>query len=74
MQSQLTKFSSLSIYEYEQIEKEYRKIILFTIASKNKIPTNKLNKDVKYCYMKYYKVLKKKMEVYYRRWKELMDW
>jgi hypothetical protein len=28
----------------EQIEKEYRKTIQFTIASKNQIPRNKLNK------------------------------
>jgi hypothetical protein len=38
------KVSSLSTYQ-QQTEKQYRKTIPFTIASKNRIPRNKLNKE-----------------------------
>jgi hypothetical protein len=48
IQNQLTKISSFLYTNNEQIDKEYRKIIPFTIASKkNQIPRNKLNKECK---------------------------
>jgi hypothetical protein len=35
------------VYNNEQIEKEHRKRIPFTVASKNQISSNKLNKECK---------------------------
>jgi hypothetical protein len=35
MQNQFTKINTLSIYQNEQTEKEYRKTIPFAVASKN---------------------------------------
>jgi hypothetical protein len=56
----------------EQIEKEYRKIIPFTIASKNpKYLRVKLTKDVNDLYKENYKPLKKEIQEDYRRWKDL---
>jgi uncharacterized protein YlbG (UPF0298 family) len=54
----------------EQIEKEYRKMIPFTIVSKNKIPRNIFTKDVKYL-KENYKPLKKEIKKDYSRWKDL---
>jgi hypothetical protein len=53
----------------EKIEKECRKTILFTMASKeNQIPRNKLNKDVNDLYKeKKYKPLKKHIKEDCRR-------
>jgi hypothetical protein len=45
----------------DKIEKKYRKIIHFTIASKNQIPGNKLNKGCKQLCNKNYKLLKKEI-------------
>jgi hypothetical protein len=48
IQNQLTKLVAFLYTNNEQIEKEYRKVIPFTIASKkNQIPRNKLNKGYK---------------------------
>jgi hypothetical protein len=49
----------------EQIEKEYRKIIPFIIASKKYLGIN-LTKDVKDLYMENYKLLKKEIGDYRR--------
>jgi hypothetical protein len=54
----------------EQTEKEFRKIIPFTIAWKNKTPRHK-HKEVKDIYNKNYKPLKKEIEENTRRWKDL---
>jgi hypothetical protein len=58
----------------EQIEKEYRKTIPFTIASKKKIKYLGVNltKDVNDLYKENYKPLKKETEEDYRRWKDLL--
>jgi hypothetical protein len=42
--------------------KEFRKIIAFTIASTNKIPKKKLNKESKDLYNENYKPLKKEIK------------
>jgi hypothetical protein len=56
----------------EQIEKEYRKLIPFTIVSKKKQTLGiNLTKDVNDLYMENYKPLKKETEEDYRRWKYL---
>jgi hypothetical protein len=56
----------------EQIEKEYRKTIPFTIASKKiKYLGLNLTKDVNDLYKENYKLLKKVIEEDYRRWKDL---
>jgi hypothetical protein len=56
----------------EQIEKEYMKTILFTIASKKiKYLEINLTKDVNDLYKGNYKPLKKEIEKDYRRWKYL---
>jgi hypothetical protein len=56
----------------EQIEKEYRKTIPFTIASKKKIKYLGVNsRDVNDLYEENYKSLKKKTEEDYRKWKDL---
>jgi hypothetical protein len=56
----------------EQIEKEYRKAIPFTIASKKiKYQGVNLTKDVNDLYKENYKSLKKEKEEDYRRWKDL---
>jgi hypothetical protein len=56
----------------EQIEKEYWKIIPFTIASKNiKYLGIKLSKDINDLYKENYKPLKKEIKEDYRRWKDL---
>jgi hypothetical protein len=55
----------------EQIDKEYRKTIPFTIASKKiKYLGINLTRDVNDLY-KYYKPLKKEIEEDYRRWRDL---
>jgi hypothetical protein len=56
----------------EKIEKEYKKKIPFTIASKKKIKYLGINlrKDVNHFYMENYKPLKKEIEEDYRRWKD----
>jgi predicted nucleotidyltransferase len=55
----------------EQTEKEYRKIIPFTLTSKKmKYLGINLAKDVKDIYKENYKPLKKEIEDY-RRWKDL---
>jgi hypothetical protein len=70
MQNQLTKISSLSIHQ--QIEKEYRKTIQFTIASKKiKYLGINLTMDVNDLYKENYKPLKKENKEDYRRWKDL---
>jgi hypothetical protein len=43
----LQKSVALLYTNNEQTKKEYRKTIPFTIASKNKIPGNKFNKEYK---------------------------
>jgi hypothetical protein len=57
----------------EQIEKEYRKTIPFTIASKKKAKCLGINltKDVNDLYKENYKPLKKEIKEDYRRWKDL---
>jgi hypothetical protein len=56
----------------EQIEKEYRKTIPFTIASKKiKYLGINLTKDVNSLHKENYKPLKKDMEEDYRRWRDL---
>jgi hypothetical protein len=55
----------------EQIEKEYRKTIPFTIASKSQIPRNNLNKGCKCLYKENYKPLKIEIEEGYRKWNDL---
>jgi hypothetical protein len=55
----------------EQTEKEYMETIPFIIASKKKISRSKFNKDVNELYMENYKLLKKEIKEYYRRWKDL---
>jgi hypothetical protein len=54
----------------KQIEKEYRKTIPFTIASKKYLGIN-LTKDVNDLYKESYKPLTKEIEEDYRRWKDL---
>jgi hypothetical protein len=56
----------------KQIEKEYREIIPFTIASKkiNYLGIN-LTKDVNDLYKENYKSLEKEIKENYRRWKDL---
>jgi hypothetical protein len=55
----------------EQNEKEYMKIISFTIASKNiKCLEINLTKDVNDLYKENYKPLKKEIEEDYRRWRD----
>jgi hypothetical protein len=55
----------------EKIEKEYRKTIPFTIASKKiKHLGIKLTKDVNELYKENYKPLKKEIEEDYRNWKD----
>jgi hypothetical protein len=57
----------------EQIEKEYRKTIPFTIVSKKiKYLGVKLTKDVNNFYKENCKPLKKEIEEDYRRWKDLL--
>jgi hypothetical protein len=61
----------------EQIEKEYRKTIPFTIASEQiKYQGVNVTKDVNDLYKENYKPLKKEIKEDYRRWKDLMciDW
>jgi hypothetical protein len=54
------------------MEKEYRKTIPFTIASKKiQIPRNNLNKGCNDLYKENYESLKKAIEEDYRRWKDL---
>jgi hypothetical protein len=56
----------------EQTEKEYMKIIPFTIASKKiKYLGVNLTKDVNDLYKDNYKLLKKEIEEDYRKWREL---
>jgi hypothetical protein len=56
----------------EQIEKEYRKTIPFTIASKKiKYLGVNLMKDINNLYKENYNPLKKEIEEDYRRWKDL---
>jgi hypothetical protein len=56
----------------EQIEKEYRKTIPFTIASKKiKYLGTNLTKHVKDLYEENSKPLKKEINEDYRRWKDL---
>jgi hypothetical protein len=57
----------------EQVEKECRKIIPFTIASKKKIKYLEVNltKDVNDLYKENYRPLKKEFKHSYRRWKDL---
>jgi sulfatase maturation enzyme AslB (radical SAM superfamily) len=56
----------------KQIEKEYRKTIPFTIASKEiKYLGINLTKDVNDLYKENYKHLKKEIKKDYRRWKDL---
>jgi hypothetical protein len=55
----------------EQIEKEYRKTIPFTIASKKIYLGVNLMKDVNELYKENYKPLKKDIEEDHRRWKDL---
>jgi hypothetical protein len=56
----------------EQIEKEYRKTITFTIASKAiEYLSINLTKDVNDLYKENYKPLKKEIKECYRRWKDL---
>jgi sulfatase maturation enzyme AslB (radical SAM superfamily) len=56
----------------EHIEKEYRKIIPFIIASKKiKYLGINLTKDVNDLYKKNYKPLKKEIKEYYIMWKDL---
>jgi hypothetical protein len=55
----------------EQIEKEYRNTIPFTIASKNQIHRDNFKKDVNDFYKENYKPLKKEIEEEYIRWKDL---
>jgi hypothetical protein len=57
----------------EQIEKEYRKTIPFTIASKKiKYLGINLTKDVNDRYKENYKPVKKETEEDYRSWKDLL--
>jgi hypothetical protein len=57
----------------EQTEKECRKTIPFTIASKKiKYLGINITKDVNDLYKEYYKPLKKEIEEDYRRWKDLL--
>jgi hypothetical protein len=61
----------------EQIEKEYRKTIPFTIASEQiKYQGVNVTKDVNDLYKENYKPLKKEIKEDYRRWKDPMciDW
>jgi hypothetical protein len=82
----INSFSNVAVYKInlqksvvflytnnEQIEKEYRKTIPFTIVSKKKIKYLGINltKDVNDLYKKNYKPLKKVIEEHYRRWKDL---
>jgi hypothetical protein len=53
------------------MEKEYRKAIPFTIASKKKYLGLNLTKDVNDLYKENYKPLKKEIEEDYRSWKYL---
>jgi hypothetical protein len=53
----------------EQIEKEYRKTIPFTTASKLEV---NLTKDVNDLYKENFKPLKKEIEEDYRKWKDLL--
>jgi hypothetical protein len=56
----------------EQIEKDYRKTIPFTIASKQiKYLRINLTKDVNDLYMENYKPLKKEIKDDYKMWKAL---
>jgi hypothetical protein len=55
----------------ELIEKEYKKIIPFTIASKKNLDIN-LAKNVKNLYEEKYKVLKIEIEGDYRKWNTLL--
>jgi hypothetical protein len=58
-------------YQYsnnEQVEKEYRKIIPFTVASIKYLGIN-FKKDVKELPKEKYKLLQKETEEEYRRWK-----
>jgi hypothetical protein len=55
----------------EHIEKEYRKIILFTTASKIKYLEINLTKEVKDLYKENYKTLEKEVKEDNRRWKDL---
>jgi hypothetical protein len=55
----------------EQIDKEYRKIIPFPIASKKVKYLNKLNKGCKDLYKENDKPLKKEIEEDNIRWKDL---
>jgi hypothetical protein len=56
----------------EQIEKEYRKTIPFTIVSKKiKYLGINLTKDVNDLYKENYKSLNKEIKEDYRRWKDL---
>jgi hypothetical protein len=57
----------------EQIQKEYMKIIPFTITSKNpKILGVNSTKDVNEHFKENYKLLKKETEGDYRRWKDFL--
>jgi ribosomal protein S13 len=57
----------------EQIEKEYRKTITFTIASKKiKYLGINLTKDVNDLHKENYKPLKKEIKEDYRMWKDLL--
>jgi hypothetical protein len=55
----------------EHTEKKFRKTIPFTIDSK-KYPKINLKKEVKDLDNENYKLLKKEIEEYYRRWKDLL--
>jgi hypothetical protein len=55
----------------EQIEKEYRETIPFTVGSKNQYLEIKLTKGVNDLYKENYKLLKKEIKEDYRRWKDL---
>jgi hypothetical protein len=56
----------------KQTEKEYIKIIPFTIASEKSVLGVKLTKDVNNLYKENYTTLKKEIEEDYRRWRDLL--
>jgi hypothetical protein len=65
IQNQCIKISSISIYN-EQSEKEIRKTIPFTVASKKYLGIN-FTKEVKDPYNENYKSLKKEVKEDFRR-------
>jgi hypothetical protein len=69
----LQKSVALLYTNNEQIEKEYRKMVQFTIATKNEIKYLGVNltNDGTNLYKENYKLLKNDMEEDYRRWKDI---